>query len=75
MSLMVPVEGMERNTDRYLLLAENGQIILITRGETVVAKLIGVRAEEERADKLRVVKSIFGILPKNASLEAPLSRV
>lgn len=70
MPILVPIEEMVRNAGRYLLLAESGQTILITRGETAVAKLTGLRAEEAREDRLAMVKSLFGLLPKDASLGA-----
>ncbi len=70
MPILVPIEEMVRNPGRYLLLAESGQTILITRNETAVAKLTGLRAEEAREDRLGLVKSLFGLLPKDTSLEA-----
>lgn len=61
--MLITATELELNLEKYLLMAET-QDIYITKNDKIIAKL-----SNPNQDRIDMAKSLFGIIPKDISLE------
>ena len=61
--MLITATELELNLEKYLLMAETKDIY-ITKNDTIIAKL-----SNPNQDRIDMAKSLFGIIPKDISLE------